>query len=306
MKEVPLMYKYINDKMKSQDTRMGLGIHAVRKERVRGKSVSKILNSICENGLDIKRGSSVLATISSLGLSTNLGYNQKNAIENYSLGSEIAENGVIVLVPTILRGNGEQLYVGFPGRDTGTVGNNHKSTCILDKLCCGDNEYGKLPREFILGYFMQENGEGKFKKNPNYFLEMSEDERGTFIQSLADKLTEQQKQISEAVISKDMSKLEQLSLEMYGNRDGELGNDTIIHNAMLYLNREIENTVQSTQTAQPIQETTNNTVRRRHKILLNAYEAKGMNESDLTGAHASISATKDEREGHKAKGEQIK
>ena len=38
MKEVPLMYKYINDKMKSQDTRMGLGIHAVRKERVRGNS----------------------------------------------------------------------------------------------------------------------------------------------------------------------------------------------------------------------------------------------------------------------------
>ena len=49
--------------------------------------------------------------------------------------------------------------------DTSAVGNNHKTTCILDQLCCGDNDYGKFPKEFILGYFKEENGERIFKKN---------------------------------------------------------------------------------------------------------------------------------------------
>ena len=233
------MYKYISNIMKSQESRVGLGIHAVRKEKVNGQPISEILNKICENGLDIKKWSSVLATVSSLGVNNDLKHHQKEAIKNYRLGSEMAESGVIVLVPTILEGNGEQLYVGFPGMDTSAVGNNHKTTCILDKLCCGDNDYGELPKEFILGYFTEENGERKFPKNANHFLEMTDEEKGLFIENLSDRLTEQQKQISEAVIARDMEKLEQLSLEMCGNRDGTSGDNIVIQNAMLYLNRDI-------------------------------------------------------------------
>jgi len=233
------MYKYISDVMNSQETRIGLGIHAVRKEKINGQPISEILNKICENGLDIKKGSSILATVSSLGVSTGLKHYQKEAIKNYRLGNEMAKNGVIVLVPTILEGNGKQLYVGFPGMDTRAMGNNHKTTCLLDQLCCGDNDYGKLPKEFILGYFVEENGEIKFKKNDNHFFEMTDEEKGLFIQSLLDRLTEQQKEISEAVIAKDIKKLEQLSLEMYGNRDGTSGDNTVIQNAILYLNREL-------------------------------------------------------------------
>lgn len=104
------MYKYISNMMKSQESRVGLGIHAVRKEKVNGQPISEILNKICENGLDIKKGSSVLVTVSSLGINNDLKHHQKEAIKNYRLGSEMAESGVIVLVPTILEGNGERKF----------------------------------------------------------------------------------------------------------------------------------------------------------------------------------------------------
>ena len=239
------MYEYIDKVMKSQKGKMGLGVHAIRKEKTKGKSVDEVLKGICDRGLDIKKGSSVLATISSLGVSSELKSYQRKELKDYRLGSEMAEYGVVALVPTILEGNGEQLYVGFPGMDISAVGNNHKTTCILDQLCCGDNNYGEFPKEFILGYFKEENGERIFNKNMNHFFEMTDEEKGNFIKSLSDRLTEQQRQISEAVIAGDMQRLEQLSVEMYGNRDGVLGENTVIQNAMFYLNRNIEQGEQS-------------------------------------------------------------
>lgn len=270
------MYEYIDEIMKSQKEKMGLGIHAVRKEKIKGKSVDEVLKGICDGGLDIKKGNSVLATVSSLGVSSELKRHQKEAIKNYRLGSEMAENGVVVLVPTILKGDGKKLYIGFPGMDTSAVGNNHKTTCILDQLCCGDNDYGEFPKEFILGYFKEENGERIFQKNTRHFLEMTDEEKGTFIESLSDRLTQQQRQISEAVINSDMQKLEQLSVEMYGNRDGVLGENTIIQNAMFYLNRDIGQTEQSNDN------TKGNTGKNKRRILLDAY--KDVNLSDLSDA----------------------
>jgi hypothetical protein len=274
------MYEYIDEVMKSQKGKMGLGIHAVRKEKIKGKSVDEVLKGICDGGLDIKKGSSVLATVSSLGVSSELKNYQREALKDYKLESEIEENGVIVLVPTILEGNGEKLYVGFPGMDTSAVGNNHKTTCILDQLCCGDNDYGKLPKEFILGYFKEENGERKFQKNMGYFLEMTDEEKGTFIRNFSDRLTEQQRQISEAVITGDMQKLEKLSLEMYGNRDGVLGENTVIQNAMFYLNRNMGQIEQS-------KDNVKSDIRKsKHRILLDAYQDVKL--SDLIGAKETL------------------
>ena len=274
------MYEYIDEVMKSQKGKMGLGIHAVRKEKIKGKSVDEVLKGICDGGLDIKKGSSVLATVSSLGVSSELKKHQREAIKNYRLGSEMAENGVVVFVPTILEGNGEKLYVGFPGMDTSAVGNNHKITCILDQLCCGDNDYGKFPKEFILGYFKEENGERIFQKNISHFLEMMDEEKGTFIKSLSDRLTEQQRQISEAVISNDMQKLEQLSVEMYGNRDGVLGENTVIQNAMFYLSRDIGQTKQSSDNIK------SDTRKSKRRILLDAYQDVKL--SDLSHAKETL------------------
>lgn len=282
------MYEYIDEVMKSQKGKMGLGVHAVRKEKIRGQFVDEVLKGICDGGLDIKKGSSVLATISSLGVSSELKNHQREALKYYRLGNEMAKNGVVVLVPTILEGNGEQLYVGFPGMDTSAVGNNHKTTCILDKLCCENNDYGKFPREFILGYFKEENGERIFQKNMNHFIEMTDEKKGTFIKSLSDRLTKQQRQISEAVITGDMQRLEQLSIEMYGNRDGALGEDTVIQNAMFYLNRDIgqaehnENYVRS------------DTRKSKHRILLDAYQDVKL--SDLSSAKETLREGIEEQE----------
>ena len=274
------MYEYIDEVMKSQKGKMGLGVHAVRKEKIKGKSVDEVLRGICDSGLDIKKGSSVLATISSLGVSSELKSYQRNELKEYRLGSEIAENGVIVLVPTILEGIGEQLYVGFPGMDTSAMGNNHKITCILDQLCCGNNDYGKFPKEFILGYFKEENGERTFKENMSHFSKMTDEEKGVFIKSLSVRLTEQQKQISEAVITGDMKRLEQLSIEMCGNRDGVLGENTVIQNAMFYLNRDIEQAGQSGNNVK------SDTRKSKRRILLDAYQDVKL--SDLSGAKETL------------------
>ena len=274
------MYDYIDETMKSEKCKMGLGVHAVRKEKIKGKSVDEVLKGICDSGLYIEKGSSVLATVSSLGVGSTFKNYQREALKSYRLGSEMAENGVVVLVPTILEGNGEKLYVGLPGMDTSAVGNNHKTTCILDQLCCGNNDHGKFPKEFILGYFKQENGERIFQKNMGHFLEMTDEEKGTFIKKLSDRLTEQQKQISEAVIAGDMQRLEQLSIEMYGNRDGVLGENTVIQNAMSYLNRNIVQVEQSKDNVK------NDTKKSKRKILLDAYQNVKL--SDLTDAKETL------------------
>ena len=274
------MYEYIDKVMKSQKGKMGLGVHAIRKEKTKGKSVDEVLKGICDRGLDIKKGSSVLATISSLGVSSELKSYQRKELKDYRLGSEMAEYGVVALVPTILEGNGEQLYVGFPGMDISAVGNNHNTTCILDQLCCGDNNYGEFPKEFILGYFKEENGERIFNKNMNHFFEMTDEEKGNFIKSLSDRLTEQQRQISEAVIAGDMQRLEQLSVEMYGNRDGVLGENTVIQNAMFYLNRNIE---QGEQSGSNVKSDIRKSKRR---ILLDAYQDVKL--SDLSDAKETL------------------
>lgn len=274
------MYEYIDEVMKSQKGKIGLGVHAVRKEKIKGKSVDEVLKGICDGGLDIKKGSSVLATVSSLGVSSELKNHQREALKDYRLGSEMAENGVVVLAPTILEGNGEQLYVGFPGMDTSAVGNNHKTTCILDQLCCGDKDYGEFPKEFILGYFKEENGERIFQKNMNHFLEMTDEEKGTFIKSLSDRLTEQQRQISEAVITGDMQKLKQLSVEMYGNKDGILGENTVIQNAMFYLDRDIGQDEQSGDNVK------SDIRKSKRRILLDAYQ--DVKSSDLTDAKETL------------------
>ena len=274
------MYEYIDKVMKSQKGKMGLGVHAIRKEKTKGKSVDEVLKGICDRGLDIKKGSSVLATISSLGVSSELKSYQRKELKDYRLGSEMAEYGVVALVPTILEGNGEQLYVGFPGMDISAVGNNHKTTCILDQLCCGENNYGEFPKEFILGYFKEENGERIFNKNMNHFFEMTDEEKGNFIKSLSDRLTEQQRQISEAVIAGDMQRLEQLSVEMYGNRDGVLGENTVIQNAMFYLNRNIE---QGEQSGSNVKSDIRKSKRR---ILLDAYQDVKL--SDLPDAKETL------------------
>ena len=186
------------------------------------------MKGICDRGLDIKKGSSVLATISSLGVSSELKSYQRKELKDYRLGSEMAEYGVVALVPTILEGNGERI----------------------------------------------------FNKNMNHFIEMTDEEKGNFIKKISDRLTEQQKQISEAVITGDMQRLEQLSIEMCGDRDGVLGENTVIQNAMFYLNRNIEQAEQSGNNVK------SDIRKSKRRILLDAYQDVKL--SDLAGAKETL------------------
>ena len=173
--------------------------------------------------------------------------------------------------------------------DTSAVGNNHKTTCILDQLCCGNNDFGEIPKEFILGYFRQENGERVFQKNANHFFELSDEEKEIFIKGLSDRLTEQQKEVSKAVIDGDIKRLEEISEELFGNRDGVSGDDTLIQNAMLYLNRNVDRPKEETETARHVRSG-------KPRILLDTYKSSNVKQTDLESAYKTISKSREERE----------
>lgn len=120
---------------------------------------------------------------------------------------------------------------------------------------------------------------------------MTDEEKELFIEGLSDRLTEQQKQISEAVIAGNMEKLEQLSLEMCGNRDGTSGDNTVIQNAMLYLNRDIGHIEQVHQDGNK-----SDSKKGKHRILLDTYRNEQLKQGDLDNAYETLSKTKEERE----------
>ena len=161
--------------------------------------------------------------------------------------------------------------------DTSAMEKNHKK----DSLCCGENEHGVFPKEFILGYFRNENGKRVFHKNEQHFLEMTEEERGAFIQSLSERLTEQEREVSEAVLSGNKKRLEELSMQRYGNTEGSLGEDTVIQNAMLYLDRQLEQTIPQQQD-------------RRKSILFESY--CDVKRSDLQQAKAQLQEGLEDRQ----------
>lgn len=77
-----------------------------------------------------------------------------------------------------------------------------------------------------------------------------------------------------------MQKLEQLSVEMYGNRDGVLGENTVIQNAMFYLSRDIGQTEQSSDNIK------SDTRKSKRRILLDAYQDVKL--SDLSHAKETL------------------
>jgi len=117
-------------------------------------------------------------------------------------------------------------------------------------------------------------------------LDLSDEEKEIFIKGLSDRLTEQQKQVSKAVIDGDFQRLEEMSEETLGNRDGVLGDNTVIQNAIMYLNRNIDRQ----------KETTDDMKRGKPRILLDTYKSSKVNQTDLSTAYTTISKSKEERE----------
>lgn len=201
------IFDYINGVM--EDTSYGIGLHSTQGEKIEG-----ILDSIMKNGLEIEERKKILSTVSSFGTHTKITQDHlKQQIMQYSYGRQgKSKQNVIVLVPsTIFNSQGKQIYLGFPPYDIECYGNDFRTSCVLDMICAGKEGKGKIPPEFILGYYTSSSEGVSFIKNPNYFKFLSEEQKDEFFENIQERLQGKYKQISDAVISEDVQTLEEMS-----------------------------------------------------------------------------------------------
>lgn len=201
------MFDYINSVM--DDKSYGIGLHSTQ-----GENIETILDSIIKNGLEIEEKKKILSTVSSFGTHTKISQDHlKQRMMQYSYGKQgETKQNVVVLVPsTISNSKGEQIYLGFPPYDTECHGNDFRTSCVLDTICADEENKGKIPSEFILGYYTSNNDEVSFVKNPNYFNFLSKEQKDKFFSNMSGKLQGKYKAISDAVIAEDLQALEEMS-----------------------------------------------------------------------------------------------
>ena len=201
------MFEYINSVMENES--YGIGLHSTQGDNAKGT-----LESIMKNGLEIEERKKILSTVSSFGTHTKINQDHlKQRIMQYSYGKpgETKQN-VIVLVPLIISNSqGQQIYLGFPPFDIECHGNDFRTSCVLDTVCTGEEEKGKIPPEFILGYYTSNNEGVTFIKNPSYFKFLAKEQKDEFFEKIHGRLQGKYKQISDAVISEDIQTLEMMS-----------------------------------------------------------------------------------------------
>lgn len=201
------MFDYINSIMGNEN--YGIGLHSTY-----GENVKNILNSIMKNGLEIEEKKKILSTVSSFGTHTEISQDHlKQRMMQYYYGEQgQTKQNVIVLVPsTISNSKGKQIYLGFPPYDIECCGNDFRTSCVLDTICTHEDSKGKIPPEFILGYYSINNDEVNFTKNPNYIKLLSEEQKDKFFEDMEGRLQGKYKEISDAVISRDIQTLEKMS-----------------------------------------------------------------------------------------------
>lgn len=200
------MFEYINNVMENES--YGIGLHSTQE--------NKYLNDIIENGLEIEQGKKILSTVSSFGTHTQISQEHlKKQMLQYSYGKQGETNqNVIVLVPSIIANSkGQQIYLGFPPYDIECHGNDYRTACVLDTICSNKDDKGRIPPEFILGYYVVSHGNIIFEKNPNYIKFMSQENKDEFFEKMKSRLHGKYKTISDAVISGDIQTLEKISEE---------------------------------------------------------------------------------------------
>lgn len=201
------MFDYINNIMDDND--YGMGLHSTQ-----GENIEDILSSIMKNGLELEEKKGILSTVSSFGIHTKISQEYlKQQIMRYSYGKpEKNKHNVMVLVPaTISNSQGKQIYLGFPPYDIECYGNDFRTSCVLDSICRHEDSKGKIPPEFILGYYTSGNDGVTFIKNPNYFKFLSVKQKDEIFKNIEERLHGKYKKISDAVISGDLQALEEMS-----------------------------------------------------------------------------------------------
>ena len=218
------MFDYI-EKIMNGGT-YGIGVHSITKGDREGK-----LNSILENGIELKENEGILSTVSSFGTSVE-GKGTRQNIVDYSWGDDEQKLNVIVLAPYIISNSeGKELYLGFPSMDVECAGNNHRTTCVLDTVCKEENGKGRVPKEFILGHYTQSDGEINFVRNPDYYEFLPEEEKDSFFSEMDSKVTGKARAISDAVLSGNVRLLKQMSQEeqeTIETKQGELERKNIL------------------------------------------------------------------------------
>lgn len=294
------MFDYINSVM--EDKSYGIGLHSTQGENIEG-----ILDSIMKNGLEIEERKKILSTVSSFGTHTKINQDHlKQRIMQYSYGKQgETKQNVIVLVPsTISNSQGKQIYLGFPPYDIECHGNDFRTSCVLDTICAGGESKGKIPPEFILGYYTSSSEGVSFIKNPNYFKFLSEEQKDEFFENIQGRLQGKYRQISDAVLSEDVQTLEEMSQKEQseivekikeGTRSNilERGVNSQLAETLSRSSVKIKQDDSATQALgyverkrdreQPVIQATGN---KKRKILLDSY--RDLKSSDLTGAKETL------------------
>ena len=197
---------YINSVMDGKI--YGIGLH-----QTSSTNENNVANRILENGLRLNERETILSTVSSLGINRKVDKYLQKTIIDYSYGRQNKDNKIIVvLVPCVIANSkGEKIFLGFPPADTNCYGNNYRLASVLDILCISETTKGNIPKEFILGYFSNNNGKVDFVKNAKFYTLLTQQEKDNLFISLKQKLKGKYKQISDAVISQDVEMLEELS-----------------------------------------------------------------------------------------------
>ena len=201
-----ILFEYINKTMNGKYH--GIGLHSVRNFTNRDS-----LDSILRQGLKLKDKEGVLSTVSSFGMNSEINSDfQKRSIIQYSYGNQTNRRAsVIVLVPAIISNSkGESIYLGFPEYDTECRGNNYRTSCVLDSVCKAE---GKVPKEFILGYFTEEDGTIDFVNNTEYYSLLDDEKKDDFFSRVSERIQGRYREISDLAVLGDAKKLENLADE---------------------------------------------------------------------------------------------
>lgn len=199
---------YLNNVMDGKN--YGLGLH-----QTTFTNENNVAYKILEEGLSLKERETILSTVSSLGINRGIDKHLQKSIMSYSYGKSNKDSKtIIVLVPVVIfNSSGEKMFLGFPPYNTDCYNNNYRIASVLDAICMSETGKGTIPKEFILGYFSNNNGQIDFIKNSSYYTFLSKKQKDDLFTSLKSRLKAKYKQINEAVIERDIDKLEELKDE---------------------------------------------------------------------------------------------
>lgn len=153
------------------DGEYAIGLHGIDKSRLKYLNniddTSIALKNILSEGLKVFHERTIHGTVSFFG---RVDLDKNKVFDGLNTYNYFSDSYVIVALPTILKKDGKEVYLGSPNLDSeyieymGTTGD--YTTTLLDNFIKKDD---KIPSEFILGTFkILDNGMIDLEINPNH------------------------------------------------------------------------------------------------------------------------------------------